>query len=313
MLAIVSSPSAAEPDQDGVIDVDEYDFHLTAANDDVEIHWMVVDDYINFGVKGRTTGWVAIGLEPTTFMKDADMYFGWVKDGTTFVQDAFSTGMFGPHPPDVDLGGTMDIDSYDVTEDGGWTTFEFRRLLDTGDSKDKMVPAAGKLDIIWANGANDNWNEQHIRRGKATIDTGTGDADVDDGGSEWILHASLMTLGVVLMLYGYTIVRGKQKGWLDRHRKVMTAAAVFAGLGLLFGIGMVIQTTGVHLRLPHTWIGVVTLVSVGITVTLGHVWKRSDADGKLRLRPIKLWMGRTTLTLMVLTMVLGILTVALGL
>ena len=313
LLAIVSSPSAAEPVQDGVIEDGEYDFNLTASGGDVEIHWMVVDTFINFGVKGRTNGWVAIGLEPTTVMKDADMYFGWVKGGTTFTQDAFATGMFGPHPPDIDLGGTNDIDAYGVTEEDGWTTFEFRRLLDTGDSKDNKVPAAGKLHIIWANGANDDWNEQHTRRGKATIDTGTGESDVDEGGAQWIFHASFMTLGVVLMLFGFTIVRGKKKDWQERHRKVMTVAAVSAGIGLLTGVGMVMQTTGVHLRLPHTWIGVVTLAAVAVTVTLGYIWRSSEPKRKKSLRPVKIWMGRTTVTLMVVTMVFGILTVVLGL
>jgi hypothetical protein len=313
MLAIVPAPTAAEPVQDGVIEDGEYEHHLTAANDDVEIHWEVTGDYINFGVKGKTTGWVAIGLEPTAVMKDADMYFGWVSGGTVFTQDAYSTGTFGPHPPDTDQGGTNDFDSYGATEDNGWTTFELRRLLDTGDSKDNVVPANGKMKIIWANGANDNWNDQHIRRGSATIDTGTGEAEVDEGFPRWSLHAILMSVGIVLMVYGFTIVRKKDKGWLDRHRKVMTAAAVFSALGLLFGIGMVIQNGGPHLRLPHTWIGAVTLVMVLLTFTEGHAWKRAEPKTKKRIRPIKIWLGRTTLTLMIVTMVLGILTALLGL
>jgi hypothetical protein len=197
-------------------------------------------------------------------------------------------------------------------EEGGWTTFELARLLDTGDDRDNRVPTEGKLKIIWANGANDQWNEQHIRRGSALLDMGTGES-TDTSEARWILHALLMTVGVVLMLYGYTIVRGKKKGWLERHRKVMTVAAVSAGLGLVFGIGMVIQTTGIHLRLPHTWLGAVTLAMAAVTATLGYIWRSSDADRKLKLRPVKIWMGRTTLSLMVLTMVFGILTVALGL
>ncbi len=237
----------------------------------------------------------------------------WVAGGTVKVEDAYSTGIFGPHPRDTDQGGTFDIAQYGATETGGWTTFEFLRDLDTGDSKDQRVPATGKLDIIWANGANDDWNEQHIRRGKATIDTGTGESDVDEGGAQWIFHASFMTLGVVLMLFGFTIVRGKKKDWQERHRKVMTVAAVSAGIGLLTGVGMVMQTTGVHLRLPHTWIGVVTLAAVAVTVTLGYIWRSSEPKRKKSLRPVKIWMGRTTVTLMVVTMVFGILTVVLGL
>jgi hypothetical protein len=313
LIALTFIAAGASAEVDGVIGADEYPHSLTAANGDMEIHWMVDGDTVQFGLRARTTGWIAIGLEPTQAMKDADMYFGWYAGGTVHVEDAYATGIFGPHPRDIDQGGTFDITDYDVVQDGEWSTFEFRRLLDTGDGKDHKVPASGKLDLIWANGVNDDWNQQHQRRGSATIDTGTGESEVDDRGSRWILHALLMTVGVVLMLYGFTVVRGKKKGWLDRHRLVMTTAAALTGLGLVFGIGMVIQTSGVHLRLPHTWIGLVTLVIIGLTVTVGHIWRAADADRKLRLRPVKQWMGRTTITLIVITMLMGYLTVALGL
>lgn len=313
MLAMTPSPSSAQPVQDGVIDDGEYDHRLSTAGGDMEIHWTVANGTVSFGLKGRTTGWVAIGLEPTTIMKDADMYFGWSSGGNARAEDAWSTGNFGPHPRDTDQGGSFDIDGYDVGEASGWTTFEFRRALDTGDGKDRKVPASGKLDIIWATGANDNWNQQHTRRGSATIDTGTGDAEVDEGFPGWSLHAILMTVGVLLMFYGFTLVRKKERGWMEHHRRVMTAAAVLAGLGLLFGMGAVVQGGGPHLRLPHTWIGAVTLFVVTLTLIQGYQYRKATSKKRGRMRNTKIWLGRASLALMVLTMVLGVITVVLGL
>ena len=169
------------------------------------------------------------------------------------------------------------------------------------------------MKVIWAAGANDDWNDQHTMRGSATLDMGTGESTVDEGFPRWTLHAGLMVAGLALMLWGFAIIRKKEKGWLDRHRKVMTAAAVFSGLGLVFGIGMVIQSGGPHLRLPHTWIGAVTLVLVLLTVVEGYVWKRSKPATKKRIRPIKIWLGRLTVVLMMVTTVSGALTVQLGL
>lgn len=306
-------PPPAGGDLDGVISDGEYPFMVTAAGNDLELHWKVEGTTVQFGIKARTNGWVAIGLEPTTIMKDADMYFGWVQGGTPTAVDAWSTGAFGPHPRDTDQGGTHDITSYGATESGGWTTLELLRDLDTGDAKDRRVPAIGKLDVIWAVGVNDDWNEQHSMRGSMTIDMGTGEAQVDEGFPRWSLHAILMLVGVALMFWGFAIVRKKEKGWMDRHRKVMTTAAVFGGLGLLFGIGMVIQSGGPHLRLPHTWLGAVTLAVAMVTLAMGYGYTKVEPKRKKAMRKPKIWMGRITVGLMVATTMLGALTVLLGL
>jgi len=42
-------------------------------------------------------------------MKDADMITGWVQDGRVFIVDSYSTGTYGPHPPDKKIGETDDI------------------------------------------------------------------------------------------------------------------------------------------------------------------------------------------------------------
>jgi purine-cytosine permease-like protein len=120
-----------------------------------------------------------------------------------------------------------------------------------------------------------------------------------------------MVSGMALMFVGFYIIRNKKKykGWLDLHKKVMAAGALLAGVGLITGITMVMQGSGVHLRVPHTWIGVLTLVFLTVTLVVGFVYIKSPGKRKKKLRPNKIWMGRMTIALMVVALAFGILTV----
>ena len=96
------------------------------------------------------------------------MIFGFVKDGRVEVQDQYSTGNFGPHPADTELGGTDDILEFGGKEEGGFTTIEFKRLLTTGDKYDISIQK-GASKIIWAYGSSDSLTAKHSTRGYGEI------------------------------------------------------------------------------------------------------------------------------------------------
>ncbi len=155
---------------DGVISNDEYLASKSFSSGDYMLYWQIEGDMIYFGIEVDTSGWVAVGFEPTFAMKDADMVFAWVEsNGTVVIFDVYATGNYGPHPPDVDQGGTFDILSYDGLEGSGKTTIEFSRKLNTGDTYDKIIPTSGTFNIIWATGTADNFGLQHDRRGSASL------------------------------------------------------------------------------------------------------------------------------------------------
>jgi len=135
---------------------------------DYEIRWASDDNYLYVGISAKTTGWIAVGIEPSSKMKDADMVFGFVEDGETTISDAFSTGAYGPHSPDTELGGTDDILEFSGKEEGGFTTIEFKRELNTGDKYDKEF-SNGANRIIWAYGSTDKLTAKHTRRGYGEI------------------------------------------------------------------------------------------------------------------------------------------------
>ena len=164
---IVTPATAMKWVADGVISADEY--AQTKTYGDLSISWSNDSDYIYIGLKAKTAGWVAVGLGPETFMKNADIIMGSVKDGALTIADTFSTGEFGPHPPDTQLGGTDDILASAGKTANGYTVVEFKRKLDTGDKFDKPL-VKGINKIIWAYANEPVLTIKHSSRGPGEIE-----------------------------------------------------------------------------------------------------------------------------------------------
>lgn len=165
-----SPPPAQQPAKwvaDGIIESGEYAKMRTFRN--FEINWFSDDNHIYIGIKAKTTGWLALGIQPGTMMKDADMVLGFVKDGKVTVVDQFSTGTYGPHRPDTELGGSNNIIEYGGREEASYTIIEFKRALSTGDRYDHQL-FKGVNKIIWAIGAVDEFTLKHTARGYGEID-----------------------------------------------------------------------------------------------------------------------------------------------
>lgn len=165
--ALEPAPALIEEwNADGIIKVREY---YGAENYDAfEIHWRSDEQNIYIAMKAKTSGWVSVAFQPGSRMKDADMVLGLVKNGETIIFDLFSTGDFGPHPPDDELGGTRNILEFGGSEDSEFTIIEFKRALDTGDKYDIPI-SSGQNKIIWAYGSSDNITQKHTKRGYGEI------------------------------------------------------------------------------------------------------------------------------------------------
>ena len=159
-------PLVEEWSADGIIKAGEY---YGAENyGDFEIHWRSDEQNIYIGMKAKTNGWVAVAFQPGSRMKNADMVLGLVKSGETTVLDLFSTGDFGPHPPDDELGGAHNILEFGGSEDSEFTIVEFKRALNTGDDYDLAV-SSGENKIIWSYGSSDDMAQKHTKRGYGVI------------------------------------------------------------------------------------------------------------------------------------------------
>jgi uncharacterized membrane protein len=262
-------------------------------------------------MEGRTSGWVAIGFDPENRMEGADMVFGWVtSSGTIRAVDAYATGPTGPHPKDTDQGGTSDILCFGGSESGGSTIIEFKRLLSTGDSKDKNIPTTGELKILWALGSSDDFDDQHSQRGAGTIDFGTGESSEIDIPSFWIIHASFMVLGFLLMFTAMIMARYYKDTvwWFKRHKRIAPIGSSLAVIGLIMGFIMVQMSSGQHLTIPHHILGLVAIIFAVLTPILGLAQFKIKKNKK-KIRAAHRWSGRITITLMFLNILFGILLV----
>jgi len=151
---------------DGIIQANEYNGMNSYGN--YEVHWRNDEEFVYIAIKAAVTGYVALGIQPGSRMKDADMILGYVKDGVPTIGDLFSTGDFGPHSPDTQLGGTDDILEFNGNEENGTTTIEFKRALTTGDEFD-ITLTKGTQKIIWSYGSEDSILTKHTGRGYGEI------------------------------------------------------------------------------------------------------------------------------------------------
>ena len=144
---------------DGVVGESEYSrsMHLQSparqgyGGGDMELSWRNDADHLYLALNGSTDGWLAIGFEPSEWMKDADIVIASVDEGgNALVLDEYCTGNYGPHVEDTMLGGTNDIEEYGGREAGGRTVIELKRRLDTGDKFDKAFSPGQSISMIWA-------------------------------------------------------------------------------------------------------------------------------------------------------------------
>ncbi|MBM3175560.1 MAG: hypothetical protein FJZ93_07545 [Chloroflexi bacterium] len=152
---------------DGIISPGEYTKSKNFGN--YELNWSSDGQNIYIGIKAKTTGWVALGIQPGSRMKGADIIIGYVQDGKATVADHFSAGDFGPHKADAEFGGVDNILEFGGKEEGEYTTIEFKRALNTGDKYDHPL-SRGLDDIVWAYGSGDQPTLKHVNRGYGEID-----------------------------------------------------------------------------------------------------------------------------------------------
>ncbi len=122
-------------------------------------------------VTAETSGWIAIGFDPTSYMEGANLLIGYVENDTVFLRDDFGTGQV-THDADTNLGGTSDIEIISGRESAGETKIEFRIPLDSGDQYDKVLVDGNTYSMIFAYGQNgaDDFTSGHEWAGVVSIE-----------------------------------------------------------------------------------------------------------------------------------------------
>lgn len=308
LLLIPSPASAADNGVDGVIGENEYPLSADLGNGHLLMFWEISNGSIKMGIQAQASGIVAIGIDPSKRMLDADMIIAY-RDGSDFsVHDAYSFGEIGPHPDDTDEGGTFDLNEYSVVEVGGVTTLEFTRLLDTGDHLDKVIPEKGKVKFIWATSDTDDFNTHHNRRGTAIIDVGTGEFQAIEYPTLWPYHAIFMSLAMIFFAATwFSVVYKKKFGkkFLTTHHTLGSIGVLFAVIGLSIGVYMVAQLNAGHLRVAHSIFATADLVLGLSALAVGQAFLSIKAL-KRKTRKPHIWIGGSAIAVMVVVVLLGV-------
>ena len=137
----------------------------------VNVQWMIDGDHLHIQMTAMTTGWIAIGFEPSRQMKDANIIIGYVEDGKVFLRDDSGTANTR-HGADTENGGTDDLSDVEGSESDGVTTLSFAIPLDSGDALDKALSAGGSYKMIAAAGPDgkDDFGTYHAKRGSVQIE-----------------------------------------------------------------------------------------------------------------------------------------------
>jgi len=135
---------------------------------DMSIEYEIVEGQLNITLTAPTEGWIAIGFQPSSMMKDANIIIGSVEGDTVTIDDHFGTSAFA-HKRDTDLGGSLDVEAGEGSEAGGTTTFSFSIPLDSGDSYDAVLRSGDTVKVILAYAKKDNFSTKHSYRTSAEI------------------------------------------------------------------------------------------------------------------------------------------------
>ena len=126
----------------------------------------------------------------------------------------------------------------------------------------------------------------------------------------WPYHASLVILGFLLLVWGMTFARRKEKGWLKKHKLLGILGAAFAVAGMTMAAYMVSAASQEHLRVPHAYLGSFVILLLIITPALGLLQLRAAKENKAKIRRIHRLLGRIALLLMALNILFGLMIVS---
>lgn len=116
----------------------------------------------------NTTGWIAVGFEPTKMMKGSDIIIGYVTDDGAVIEDHYGNG-YTSHKSDELLGGANNVTLIGGSQKEGVTTVEFSIPLNSKDQYDKGLIPGGEYKLIYATGKKDNIKSRHNFRASQVI------------------------------------------------------------------------------------------------------------------------------------------------
>lgn len=137
------------------------DWH-SAQSSGIALEWKVDGDDLVVRLTAPSTGWIAVGFDPESGMRNANIIIGYVDDDGAHLRDDFGTSQ-SSHMSDLSLGGFDDVTHEDGYEEGDETQIEFVTPLDSEDIYDKPLSEGLTYTVLLAYGEDgaDDFESQH--------------------------------------------------------------------------------------------------------------------------------------------------------
>ena len=118
--------------------------------------------------------------------------------------------------------------------------------------------------------------------------------------SPFSIHVLFMSTGLLAMITGVGIAHflRRKRWWLKAHRPAGIAGAVCLGTGFAAAVFMVSQSGGDHFQVPHTWLGLTTLLGAVAAPVLGHLQFKIRS----KIQQLRIWHRRTGYAALTLTL-----------
>ena len=155
-----STADSSETSDDGYKEITQQGFVF---------RWRIEGETLHVVLRHPTTGWLAVGFDPSRMMKDANMILGYVADGEVFVTDHFGVANTS-HRPDTDIDGTDDIIYSEGSEGSEGTELRFAIPLDSGDAADRPLEPGGSYRVLLAHGPDGADDFRTYHGGRTGID-----------------------------------------------------------------------------------------------------------------------------------------------
>jgi len=134
----------------------------------MKFSWKVNGDFIDFKISAKTNGWISVGFNPTTKMKNATMVLGVMKEGIPNFTYHYGTANF-KHKSIEDLGGKNLITNPKGTEGKDLSEISFSLPLKS-DGKYDADFKKGKHVIILAYSISKEFKSKHVYAAKAQFE-----------------------------------------------------------------------------------------------------------------------------------------------
>ena len=164
LLAVLISCTSAGPSQ-----AQNEAGYMEITVGQMSLQWKILNAQdLEIILSAPTTGWVSVGFDPSSRMKDANFILCAVVSGAVTLSDDFRTDSFS-HAPDITLGGTEDVSIVGGTETADQTEVQFTIPLDSGDAFDKVLSSGNVYTVLLAYGATDSFSTKHEYRTSTQI------------------------------------------------------------------------------------------------------------------------------------------------